>query len=73
MSISSSLGDLNYKRNQSWSLPFNTVNSRQAIYDQGLEAENFNAKQIKFAQKHLRILSGLYGILNTFRFSFAAR
>ena len=32
MSISSSLGDLNYERNQSWSLPFSPSNSRQAIY-----------------------------------------
>jgi hypothetical protein len=30
---------------------------------QGLSAEDFNAKPIKFAQKHLRILSGVYGIL----------
>ena len=30
---------------------------------QGLDAENFNSNQLKFAQKHLRILSGLYGIL----------
>ena len=30
---------------------------------QGLDAESLNNKQIKFAQKHLRILSGLYGIL----------
>ena len=30
---------------------------------QGLDAESFNTKQLKFAQKHLRILSGLYGIL----------
>ena len=32
MSISSSLGNLNYERNQSWSLPFSPSNSRQAIY-----------------------------------------
>jgi cytoplasmic iron level regulating protein YaaA (DUF328/UPF0246 family) len=30
---------------------------------QGLSADTFNTKQLKFSQKHLRILSGLYGIL----------
>ena len=33
------------------------------IRDRGLQADTFNKKDITFAQKHLRILSGLYGIL----------
>ena len=36
--------------------------SKGDVY-QGLEAETLNAQDMKFAQKHLRILSGLYGIL----------
>ena len=32
MSISDALGQLNYERNQSWSLPFTTANARPAVY-----------------------------------------
>ncbi len=70
MGLSDKLASLNFDRYQSWKAS-KTVSSdakpsmlvfKGDVY-QGLEAENFNAKQIKFAQKHLRILSGLYGIL----------
>ena len=69
MSISSSLGDLNYKRNQSWSLPFNTSNSRQAIYAfagdvyKGIDAYSIPTDKIDLLQGTVRIISGLYGIL----------
>ena len=69
MSISSSLGDLNYKRNQSWSLPFNTSNSRQAIYAfagdvyKGIDAYSIPTDKIDLLQSTVRIISGLYGIL----------
>ena len=72
MSISTSLGDLNYQRNQSWSLPFNTSNSRQAIYAfngdvyKGIDAYTIPLKRRKNeyrCKKQLRIISGLYGIL----------
>ena len=49
--------------------PFNLKNARQAIYAfkgdvyLGLKAEEFGAADLNFAQKHLRILSGLYGLL----------
>ncbi len=69
MSISDQLGVLNYDRFQQWSLPFNADNAKQAalafkgdVYT-GLEAETFGRKEWSFAQKHLRILSGLYGLL----------
>ncbi len=69
MNISSKLAQLNFDRYQSWSLPFNTENSKQAllafkgdVYD-GLNAEAFNESDFIFAQDYLRILSGLYGIL----------
>ena len=70
MGLSDKLATLNFDRYQSWKAA-KTVSSdtkpsmlvfKGDVY-QGLSAEDFNAKQIKFAQKHLRILSGLYGIL----------
>ena len=69
MKISDSLADLNKERFDNWSLPFNKDNAKQAIlaFDggvySGLEAETFNQNDLNFAQDHLRILSGLYGLL----------
>lgn len=69
MGISDKLGTLNYDRNQSWNLPFDQDNAKQAVLAfngdvySGLDAPNFSAADFKFAQKHLRILSGLYGLL----------
>lgn len=69
MSISDKLGTLNYDRNQQWGQPFTTDNAKQAVLAfngdvyTGLDAPSFKADDFKFAQKHLRILSGLYGLL----------
>lgn len=69
MGISEQLAQLNYDRFNSWKTPFNLKNARQAILAfkgdvyRGLEAETFNKTQLDFAQKHLRLLSGLYGLL----------
>ena len=69
MSISDKLAKLNRDRFDRWSLPFSTSNAKQAIlaFDggvySGLKAEDFKEKDFDFAQNHLRILSGLYGIL----------
>lgn len=69
MGISDKLGTLNYDRFQKWKPTFTTKNSKQAVLAfkgdvyTGLEAETFKANDFKFAQKHLRILSGLYGVL----------
>lgn len=69
MGISPKLAVLNAERYQSFSKQFTQANSRACIlafqgdvYD-GLEAEHFTARQFAWAQDHLRILSGLYGIL----------
>lgn len=69
MKLSDKLGALNYERFQAWSQPFTVKNARPAaltfngdVY-QGLDAANFNTAEFAFAQKHLRILSGLYGLL----------
>ena len=70
MSISDSLAELNFDRYQDWSTPFTTENSRPAILTFsgdtyiGLDAgAKFNERDFTHAQKTLRILSGLYGVL----------
>jgi len=69
MSISDKLGQLNAERFQSWHTPFTPDNARQAVLAfkgdvyTGLDAESFSSGDFSFAQKHLRILSGLYGLL----------
>ena len=69
MSISSSLGELNYQRNMSWSLPFSSENARQSIYAfsgdvyRGLDAYTIDENKIDFMQNSVRIISGLYGLL----------
>lgn len=69
MSISDSLAQLNVARYASWSKKFTSDNSRPAMlaFDgdvyEGLDARSLNARQLDWAQKHLRILSGLYGLL----------
>ncbi|ERS85172.1 hypothetical protein Q672_17880 [Marinobacter sp. EVN1] len=69
MSISDKLGQLNAERFQSWHTPFTPDNARQAVLAfkgdvyTGLDAESFSSEDFSFAQKHLRILSGLYGLL----------
>ena len=69
MSISDKLGQLNAERFRTWSTPFTPDNARQAILAfkgdvyTGLDAESFSADDFAFAQQHLRMLSGLYGLL----------
>jgi len=69
MNISSQLATLNRDRYSEWSIPFSPENAKQCLLAfrgdvyQGLEADTFKKADFDFAQKHLRILSGLYGIL----------
>ena len=69
MDISDKLAKINRERFDRWALPFNQENAKQAIlaFDggvySGLKADTFSEKDFTFAQDHLRILSGLYGIL----------
>ncbi|MCY4265283.1 MAG: peroxide stress protein YaaA [Gammaproteobacteria bacterium] len=69
MQISDSLAQTNFERYAAWHTPFNLKNARQAIFAfkgdvyLGLKAEDFSSADLDYAQKHLRILSGLYGIL----------
>lgn len=69
MGISDKLAELNAERFQEWKPPFTRDNARQSILAfkgdvyLGIEVENYTPKDFDFAQKHLRILSGLYGVL----------
>jgi cytoplasmic iron level regulating protein YaaA (DUF328/UPF0246 family) len=69
MAISEKLTELNKKRFANWSRPFTPDNAKPAtltftgdVYD-GLDASSLKKRDLQFAQKHLRILSGLYGLL----------
>ncbi len=67
MKISPKLAALNHERFQTWSPARGTLKQslfafRGDVYI-GLQADGFSAQDIRFAQKHLRILSGLYGLL----------
>ena len=70
MGLSDNLAFLNFERYQTWkkqSKP--SKDSRQAIFAfkgdvyQGLDASNLSNSTINYSQNHLRILSGLYGLL----------
>ncbi|MDF2179503.1 peroxide stress protein YaaA [Aliiglaciecola sp. CAU 1673] len=69
MSISDNLATLNAQRFNDWSLPFSADNAKQAVMAfngdvyAGLDANSLNKEDLAFAQSHLRILSGLYGLL----------
>ena len=69
MNISKDLGLLNASRYQNYKTPFNQENAKQAIFAftgdvyKGLDAKSLTSNTIDYAQAHLKILSGLYGIL----------
>ncbi|MBN0988574.1 peroxide stress protein YaaA [Amphritea pacifica] len=69
MKLSDKLSALNVARYESWSQPFTPENAKQAVLAfngdvySGLNAEDFSEAELEFTQQHLRILSGLYGVL----------
>ncbi len=69
MGISESLGELNHERFLDWETPFTPANARPAVLAfsgdvyMGMEASTFTERDFTQAQKVLRILSGLYGVL----------
>ena len=69
MGVSDKIAGLNAARFGQWSLPFTPQNARQAVLAfngdvyTGLDAATFSDDDFDFAQQHLRILSGLYGVL----------
>lgn len=69
MGVSDNIANLNVDRFKQWNTPFSPDNSRQALFTFkgdvyiGLDAFTMSQRNISFAQDHLRILSGLYGLL----------
>lgn len=69
MHVSEKIGTLNAERFSAFKAPFTEENAKQALFAfkgdvyVGLEAETLDTAGIAYAQDHIRILSGLYGIL----------
>lgn len=69
MKISDKLGELNASRFKTWQVNFDQTNAKQALLAfqgdvyQGMNVNSFTQPDFDFAQSHLRILSGLYGVL----------
>ncbi|MEM7570859.1 MAG: peroxide stress protein YaaA, partial [Pseudomonadota bacterium] len=69
MHISDDLAKLNHQRFKDFSGPFDLSNAKQAIHMfkgdvyVGLDADTLGADDLDYAQDHVRILSGLYGLL----------
>ena len=69
MKLSDALAELNYERYQNFSTPFTEENAYPAIAlfqgdtYVGLDAKTLSKEDVEYAQNHLRILSGLYGLL----------
>ena len=69
MKLSDKLAALNVARFGSWQTPFTLDNAKQAfltfrgdVYT-GLDADSLSEDDLNFAQDHIRMLSGLYGLL----------
>lgn len=69
MDVSMNIAELNFNRFKQWEKPFTARNARPAalafkgdVYA-GLNAQDFSSDDFTYLQKHLRILSGLYGYL----------
>ncbi|MFT4546630.1 MAG: cytoplasmic iron level regulating protein YaaA (DUF328/UPF0246 family) [Verrucomicrobiales bacterium] len=69
MGISPKLAELNAERFQTWKQPFSPKNAKQSLLAfkgdvyTDIETDKFSDEDFEFAQGHLRILSGLYGVL----------
>ncbi|WP_336949335.1 peroxide stress protein YaaA [Acinetobacter junii] len=69
MTVSKKIANLNVERFRDWNAEFDFSNARQALFAfkgdvyTGLDAYHLKDQDIDFAQQHLRMLSGLYGLL----------
>jgi cytoplasmic iron level regulating protein YaaA (DUF328/UPF0246 family) len=69
LDINSNLAQLNADRHFNWQVPFTTKNAKQTVFVfngevfRGLDAASFTPNDFAYLQSHLRILSGLYGVL----------
>jgi len=69
MKVSEKIAQLNVARFKDWVLPFNRQNAKQTVFAfkgdvyTGLAVESMTAAEFDYIDSHLRILSGLYGLL----------
>lgn len=69
MSISDALATLNFQRYADWSPRFSKRNAKQAVLAfngdvyEGFDARSLSCADLDYAQQHVRVLSGLYGLL----------
>ncbi|MGV6825783.1 MAG: peroxide stress protein YaaA [bacterium] len=69
MKLSIKLAELNFERYHDWSTDITTENAKQCVLAfkgdvyAGMDADSFSEETLSYAQDHLRILSGLYGLL----------
>lgn len=69
MDVSEKIAELNYERYQQFKTPFSPEDAKQALFAfkgdvyTSIDTLNYQEKELEFAQNHLRILSGLYGVL----------
>ena len=69
MHVSDKIALLNAERNAEWHTPFTPDNAKQAVFMfngdvyEGITADTLKPEQIQYLQQHVRLLSGLYGIL----------
>ncbi|MGB3588082.1 MAG: peroxide stress protein YaaA [Tunicatimonas sp.] len=69
MGVSEKIATLNHERFQQFSLPFTEENARQSLLAfkgdvyTDIAVEEYTKQEFAFAQNHLRIISGLYGLL----------
>ena len=69
MHVSDKIALLNAERNAEWHTPFTSDNAKQAVFMfngdvyEGIAADTLKPEQIQYLQQHVRLLSGLYGVL----------
>lgn len=69
MDISDKLAELNYERFQKFTKTYDSKNAKQALFAyegdvyNGIEEEEYSKNELDFAQDHLRIITGMYGVL----------
>lgn len=79
MKLSMNLAELNFDRYHDWTSKLTPENSKQCLLAfkgdvyAGMDAESFSEEDLDYAQSHLRILSGLYGLLKPLDLMFPYR
>ncbi|MFP4366749.1 MAG: peroxide stress protein YaaA [bacterium] len=69
MNVSEDIANLTFERHSKWKTPFDSGNAKPALFAfqgdvyRSMDAKSFSGKDLDYAQDHLRIMSGLYGVL----------